>query len=77
MIPKNNDFDPQFPAMFYRKGKYATLEEAQYQEQLEYYSTTLYELCVKEGREDHLACYKEKCNIMRAILNVVNQNRMI
>jgi hypothetical protein len=25
MIPKNNDFDPQFPAMFYRKGKYATL----------------------------------------------------
>lgn len=25
MIPKNNDFDPQFPTMFYRKGKYATL----------------------------------------------------
>lgn len=28
MVPKNNDFDPQFPVMFYRKGKYVSLREA-------------------------------------------------
>ena len=25
MIPKDNDYDPEFPAMFYRKGKYVTM----------------------------------------------------
>jgi hypothetical protein len=29
MIPKDNDYDPDFPAMFYRKGKYVTMETAQ------------------------------------------------
>jgi hypothetical protein len=26
MIPKDNNFDPQFPAMFYRMGKYVSQE---------------------------------------------------
>jgi hypothetical protein len=71
MIPKNNDFDPEFPTMLYKKGKYVTTEEAQKQEQLEYYSKSLYDLCVQEKREDSLACYKDKCRIMRTILHVL------
>ena len=25
MVPKNNDFDPQFPAIHYRMGRYVTI----------------------------------------------------
>lgn len=28
MVPKDNDFDIEFPAIFYRKGKYVSAEEA-------------------------------------------------
>jgi len=73
MIPKNNDFDPEFPSIHYRMGKYVTTAEAKRQEYLEYVSKSLYDLCVQEKRSDTVQCYKEKCNIMRTILNVISQ----
>lgn len=33
--------------MFYRKGKYVSIEEARKQETLEYISKSLYDICVK------------------------------
>jgi hypothetical protein len=34
MVPKDNDFDPKFPANCYRMGKYVTIEEANQQQNL-------------------------------------------
>ncbi len=28
MVPKDNEFDPDFPSNFYRMGKYVTTEQA-------------------------------------------------
>lgn len=75
MIPKDNDYDPDFPAMFYRKGKYVTMEAAQHQQHLEYMSKTLYGLCVEEKREDALQCYKEKCALFRAIMGAMQPKK--
>ena len=38
MIPKDNNFDAQFPAGLYRMGKYVTVDEANEQQNLEYMS---------------------------------------
>lgn len=71
MIPKDNDFDPQFPTTFYRMGKYVMLNEANEQQNLEFMSKALYDLCVKEKREDPVACYREKCGIFRTIIKTL------
>jgi hypothetical protein len=34
-------------------------------------SKSIYELCVQEGRENAVECYKEKCGIMRTILRTL------
>jgi len=47
MVPKDNKFDPRFPANCYRMGKYVTVDEANQQQNLEYMSKTLYDLCIK------------------------------
>jgi len=68
MIPKDNDFDPEFPGMFYRMGKYVNTDEAQLQEQREHYSKRIYEMCLGRG-EETLGCYKQKCYIIQALIN--------
>ena len=47
MIPKDNDFDPQFPAICYRMGKYVTLDEANQQQNMEFMSKSIYDICVQ------------------------------
>ena len=71
MIPKDNDFDPEFPVAFYRMGKYVTVDEAKKQEYLEYMSKSLYDICVREHREDTVQCYKEKCAIFATIIKTL------
>ena len=58
MVPKNNSFDPYFPTSVYRKGKFVTTNQAARQGTLEEMSKQLYDQCVREGRSDHIECYK-------------------
>ena len=70
MVPKDNLFDPYFPTVLYRKGKFVTTEQAQRQATLEYMSKALYDECVREG-EDVVGCYRKKCTIFRRIVGVL------